>query len=170
MWQHCVPVLHKIMGYHTVNVYYAVVRNTQLLLYLLRRQINMLETCVQQYVFMLTPTYHILLFMAYAHTRKGKYVLCVTLILVLQQLAKYTHEMSFSYLKPQYQNFMKKYNTPEIQKLVFHFPHVRILERHHRGKQWHETFKLRIIQHDVLCWRNYTDQIISSFSHQIQSG
>ena len=71
------------MGYHTVNVHYDVVRNAPVLVYLVRRHINMQQTCVQKYVFVFTKMYHVVLFMAYTHMKNEKYVLHVTLILVM---------------------------------------------------------------------------------------
>ena len=38
---------------------------------------------VQQYVFVFTAMYHVVLSMAYAHMNNKQYVLCVLLILVL---------------------------------------------------------------------------------------
>ena len=70
LWQKCVPVPNNIMVYHTGNVYHVVVRNAPILVYLIRRQINMQQTHVQQYVFMFTEMYHVVLFMAYAHMKK----------------------------------------------------------------------------------------------------
>ena len=46
--QKCFPVSHNIMGYHTGNVYYAVVRNSPVFVYLVRRQINMQQKRGQQ--------------------------------------------------------------------------------------------------------------------------
>ena len=54
-------------------------------------------------------------------------------------------------------DFHEKYNTPEIQKLVFYLPHMHILGIHHCGKELHEEFKCRIKQHDV-----YSGVIIKS--------
>ena len=65
--------------------------------------------------------------------------------------------------------FNEKYCTPEIKKLTYHLPHVRILVAHHCEKEHREVFKIQIKQHDVLCWRDYSEQIVSSFDHQIQS-
>ena len=83
LWQQCVPVPHNIMGYHTGNVYYAVVINSPLPVYLIRRQINMQQTRVKTYVFMFTAMYHVVLFMEYTHMNKEQYVQCAPLILVL---------------------------------------------------------------------------------------
>ena len=43
----------------------------------------MQQTHVQQHVFNFTAMYHVVLFMAYAHTKSEQYVLCVPLKLVL---------------------------------------------------------------------------------------
>ena len=63
---------------------------------------------------------------------------------------------------------MKNY-IPAIQKLEFHFTHVRILRTHHCGKERHGEFKRRGNLHDVLCRRDYIERVVSSFDHQIQS-
>ena len=83
LWLKYVPVPYKIMGYHTRNVYYDIVRNARVLVYLVKRQIEMQKTRVQKYILMLTAKYHIVLFMAYSHMNNGQYFLYVTLILVL---------------------------------------------------------------------------------------
>ena len=67
----------------TVNVHYYVVINSLLLLYLIRRQMHMQKTRVQQFVFMFTTMYHILLLMEHTHMNNKQHVLCVPLILVL---------------------------------------------------------------------------------------
>ena len=66
----CVPVPHNIMIYHTLNVYYDFARNPPVLIYLIRRQIKIQQTRVQQYFFMFNTMYHVVLFMAYAHMKK----------------------------------------------------------------------------------------------------
>ena len=81
--QQYLPVPHNIMVYHNGKVYYAVVRNTQVLVYLVRRQTKIQQTLVQQYIYMFTAMYHVLLFMAYAHTKNKQYSLCVTLVIFL---------------------------------------------------------------------------------------
>ena len=63
---------------------------------------------------------------------------------------------------------MKKY-IPEIQKLAFNLPHVRILGPHHCGKESHEAFKCWGNLHDVLCRRDYIERVLSSFDHKINS-
>ena len=46
---------------------------------------------------------------------------------------------------------------------------MRILGTYHCGKECREEFKRHIKNHDVLCWNDNTDRIVSSFAHQIQS-
>ena len=43
----------------------------------------MQQKIVQQYVFMFTEIYHVVLFIAYAHMKNKHYIVCVPLILVL---------------------------------------------------------------------------------------
>ena len=83
LWQQCVPVPHKIMGYRIVNVYYAVVRNSPLLVYLIRIQIKMQQTRVQKSVFVFTKIYHVVLFITYTHINNKPYVLCVPVLVVM---------------------------------------------------------------------------------------
>ena len=65
--------------------------------------------------------------------------------------------------------FHENYYIPEIQKLAFHLPHVRILVTHHCGKERHEAFKLRGGLHAFLCRSDYAERVVCSFSHQNQS-
>ena len=65
--------------------------------------------------------------------------------------------------------FHENYYISAIQKLAFHLPHVRILITHHCGKERREELKLRVNLHYSLIRRDYTKQVVSSFSHQIQS-
>ena len=46
---------------------------------------------------------------------------------------------------------------------------MRILGTYHCGKECREEFKRHIKNHDVLCWNDNTDRIVSSFAHQIKS-
>ena len=82
-WQKCDPVIHNIMGYHNGNVYYAVLINSGVLVYLVWSQIKMQQTRVQQYIFLFTALYHDVPFMAYAYMKIEKRFLYVPLILVL---------------------------------------------------------------------------------------
>ena len=77
-WKQCVPVPLIIMGYRTGNVCYIVVINAQVLSYPVRRQINIQQTCVQQYDLMLTVMFHIVLFTGNIHTMNEQHVHCVT--------------------------------------------------------------------------------------------
>ena len=54
------------MCYQNVNVYYAVVRNVPVLAYLVSIKIKVQQACVQQYVYVFTKVYQIIVFMAYA--------------------------------------------------------------------------------------------------------
>ena len=57
---------------------------------------------------------------------------------------------------------------PDIQKLAFNLPHVRILGTNHCGEMRRTAFKRRELFQDVLCRRDYVERIVTSFSHQIQ--
>ena len=58
---------------------------------------------------------------------------------------------------------------PEIQKLSFIRPHVRILGTNHCGNTRHKAFKRRSANQDVLCCSDYSERVVASFAHQIQS-
>ena len=57
---------------------------------------------------------------------------------------------------------------PEIHKLSFYLPHVRILVMHHCGNFCREAFKRRSDLQDVLCRRDYAECVVAIFAHQIQ--
>ena len=54
---------------------------------------------------------------------------------------------------------------PEIQKLAFHLPHIRILSTNHCDSTLREAFKRRIEYQDLLCCHDYSERVIGSFSH-----
>ena len=58
---------------------------------------------------------------------------------------------------------------PEIQKLYFHLPHVRIIGTHHCGNTRREAFKRHILFQYVLCNWYYYVRVVSIFAHQIKS-
>ena len=62
------------MGYHTENVCYVVVKNSQVSSYPVRRQIKIQPTHFQQPVFMSTEIYHVLLCMEDIHTKNEQHV------------------------------------------------------------------------------------------------
>ena len=66
-------------------------------------------------------------------------------------------------------DFRTSFYIPEIQKLSFHLPHVRIRGDNHCGKTPCETFKRCSENKDVLCCCDYTKRVVASFAHQIQS-
>ena len=58
---------------------------------------------------------------------------------------------------------------PAIQNLAFHLPHVRILGKNHCGAMRRTSFKRRELFQDVLCRSDYSERVVASFAHQIQS-
>ena len=66
-----------------------------------------------------------------------------------------------------------RFNTslyiPEIQWLVFHITHVHILATNHSGDSRRIAFKRRKSFQNVLCWHDYAEGVVASFTHQIQS-
>ena len=66
-------------------------------------------------------------------------------------------------------NFYKSFYISEIQKLVFHLPHVKIIGKNHCGDSRWTAFKRRKQFQDVICCRDYADRIVASFPHKLQS-
>ena len=66
-------------------------------------------------------------------------------------------------------DFHTSFYIPDIQKLAFNLPHVRILGTNHCGELRRTVFKRRELFQDVLCHRDYADRVVASFSNQIQS-
>ena len=66
-------------------------------------------------------------------------------------------------------DFRTRFYIPAIKKLAFHLPHVRILGTNHCGEMRRTAFKGRELFQDILCHYDYTERVVSIFSHQIQS-
>ena len=56
-----------------------------------------------------------------------------------------------------------------MKKLVFHFPHVRILGNNHCGNTRSKAFKRCSAKQYLLCHCGCSERVVSSFAHQIQS-
>ena len=63
----------------------------------------------------------------------------------------------------------EKFYIPEIKKLEFNLPRERILGTHHCGKEYHEALKRLGVLKGDMCQRYYTEHVVSSFPHKIQS-
>ena len=66
-------------------------------------------------------------------------------------------------------DFHTSFYIPDIQKLDFHLPHVRILGTNHCGEMRRTAFIRREIFQYVLCRRDYSERLIVSFAYKIQS-
>ena len=66
-------------------------------------------------------------------------------------------------------NFHRSFFIPEIQKLEFRIPRVQILGKNQCGEFCQTAFKRRESFQDVICCSDYSERIVSSFPHQIQS-
>ena len=66
-------------------------------------------------------------------------------------------------------DFYTSFYITAIQNLAFHLPHVRILGTNHCGAMQHTSFKRRELFQDFLCRRDYSERVVASFYHQIQS-
>ena len=89
----------------------------------------MQQTCIQQYVFMSTEIYHVVLYMANSLKKNTQYFLCVPLMIVLCLLEKYTHVKILCYLIPLYHNFMRN-TTVQIYINFYFICHVCVLWGH----------------------------------------
>ena len=58
---------------------------------------------------------------------------------------------------------------PDIQKLAFHLPHVRIVGTNNCGEMLRTAFKRRELFQDVLCRRDYAERLVARFANKIQS-
>ena len=58
---------------------------------------------------------------------------------------------------------------PYIQRLAFHLPYVRILGTNQCGELRRKSFKRCELFKDVKCCRDYSERLVASFSHKIQS-
>ena len=58
---------------------------------------------------------------------------------------------------------------PDIQKLAFHLPHVRILGTNHCGEMRRIAFKRHELFQDVIRRHDYSERVVARFSNQIQS-
>ena len=56
-----------------------------------------------------------------------------------------------------------------MKNLAFHLTDIRILGTRHYGNTRRESLKCCRIFQDVLCCYDYTEIVIASFLHQIQS-
>ena len=65
--------------------------------------------------------------------------------------------------------FNQDFYIPEIQKLAFHLPYVRILGMHHCGNKRQEKFMRCFDFQDMLWCRDYAEHLVAIFSYQIQS-
>ena len=63
----------------------------------------------------------------------------------------------------------QKFYIPKIQKPAIHLPHVRTFGRHHFDKTGWEAFNCLAAYQCVLWRQDYSEHIVSRFSHQIQS-
>ena len=66
-------------------------------------------------------------------------------------------------------NFHALFCIPSIKYIAFHLPYGCILENHNCSNTRHEEFNNLASFQYLLCNRNYTEQVVASFSHQIQS-
>ena len=66
-------------------------------------------------------------------------------------------------------DFHTSFYVPEIQKLVFHHPHVRIIGTAHYGNTHRKSSKLSRSYQDLLHHSYYDERVVAIFAHQIQS-
>ena len=66
-------------------------------------------------------------------------------------------------------DFHNSFYIPAIKKLAYNSPHLRIIGTNHCGEMRRIAFKGREVFQYVLCHLEYTERIVASFDHQIQS-
>ena len=88
---------------------------------------------------------------------------------VLEQPTKTCTGRDLVMMETTISNFHTSVYIPTIQKLAFQMTHLQILGTNHCGKSLQTEFKYRKSFQDVLCCRDYADNIVASFAHQIQS-
>ena len=86
---------------------------------------------------------------------------CVTCKTIHQKIARYDGDIycCFSH------NFIYTTN----KNLVVHLQHVQIQGNNHYVNTCREAFKYHRENQNVLCHRDYSERVVASFSHQIQS-
>ena len=145
--QKCVPVAHTILGYHTVNIYYIVAKKCPgFSIPCQDINIDATNTCS-------TIRFHIYRYVSFftdndiCPCKERKICsMCSTGISSVTPW-KVCTQKELVLLETLISEFHHKYYIPEIQKLSFHFPDLRIHGTLHCGKELHESFKLRIKQH-----------------------
>ena len=65
-------------------------------------------------------------------------------------------------------DFSTSFYIPAIQKMAFHLPHVRILDKNQCGEMRRTGFKRRELFQDLLCCRDYYEMVFASIGHQIK--
>ena len=65
--------------------------------------------------------------------------------------------------------FHTRFYIPDIQKLDFHLPHVRILDTNRCVEIRCTAYKRRELFQDVLCRRDYAERVVAIFANKIQS-
>ena len=66
-------------------------------------------------------------------------------------------------------NFNQRFYTPEIKQLLLKLLRTHILGTHHCGNIHREAFKHSADYQDVLCHKDYSEDVVASFAHKIQS-
>ena len=66
-------------------------------------------------------------------------------------------------------DFRTIFYIPDIQKLAFHLTHVHILGTNLCVAMQRTAFKRRELFHNILCCRDYSERLVTSFDNQIQS-
>ena len=66
-------------------------------------------------------------------------------------------------------DFHTSFYITSIKNLEFHLPHIRIIGTNNYGNTRREAFKRRSANQDVLSRRDYTERVVTSFSHKIKS-
>ena len=91
------------------------------------------------------------------------------MIFILCHPQTFTQEKILFMLEISISYFHTSLYIPEKQISAFHLPHVRIIVTHHCGNTRREEIKYPCSFQDVLGWCDYSERVVASFAHQIQS-
>ena len=169
--QQCVLTNSLIMRYHTGNVYWDVLPNVLVLIFLTRKQMISIPTPVLHFVFTFMIWLHVLQNMAGFRYLTRKVVASVNRIMLQDNQQKYTLEKSYWWRRQQFwmliQVFMfQKFRSWRFTFLIaFHIPHVKIMGTNHCGDTHRTAFKRRELFQDVFCRCDYDEGVVTIFAH-----
>ena len=116
-WKQSPPLQHNTMRCITGKVCQVVVKNVQVLAYLVRNRTETKHTCVQKCFFMLTDYYHTVRCMEYVHMRE-KNIPCVIGSQKYIKIKNYTKKEFLKQIHPLH-NYMRSYTFYQYRSYNF---------------------------------------------------